>query len=73
MQTSMEHVSLLAPDISCGHCVNAIQNRIGNLKGVKSVHASVDTQAVGVEFDPSQITLTKLKDELDDEGYPVKE
>lgn len=70
-QSTTETITLQAPDISCGHCVSAIQNRLGELDGVKSVSASAETKLVDLKFDPSQITLDTIKAELDDEGYPV--
>lgn len=71
-QSTTETISLQAPDISCGHCVSSIQNRLGELDGIKSVSASAETKLVNLEYDPSQISLDKIKSELDDEGYPVK-
>lgn len=72
-QTTHENITLNAPDISCGHCVNAIQTRLGELDGVNSVVASETTKNIDLSFDPSKVSLDKIKAELDDEGYPVKE
>jgi len=73
MATATEHITLTAPDISCGHCVNAIQNRLGGLDGVSNVTASAETKQVEINFDPAKINLDTIKHELDDEGYPVGE
>jgi len=70
-QSTSETITLTAPDISCGHCVSAIQNRLGGLEGVSTVVASADTKQIDLSFDPSKITLDTIKAELDDEGYPV--
>lgn len=67
-----ENITLNAPDISCGHCVSAIQNRLGELDGVSSVVASEQTKNIELSYDPSKVTLDKIKAELDDEGYPVQ-
>lgn len=72
-QTTHENITLTAPDISCGHCVMAIQNRLSELEGVENVVASAETKHVDLTFDPSKITLDKIKYELDDEGYPVQD
>ena len=71
MTQALEHVTLNAPDISCGHCVAAIQNRLGELDGVTSVTASAESKVVEVKFDTSKLTLDTIKEELADEGYPV--
>lgn len=71
-QPTTEQVTLQAPDISCGHCVSSVQNRLGNLEGIQNVTASAETKLINVEFDPARISLDKIESELDDEGYPVQ-
>lgn len=66
-------VSLQAPDISCGHCVGAVKNRIGQLDGVQTVDASAETKIIDVTFDAEAVSLTKIQAELEDEGYPATE
>ena len=60
-----------APDISCGHCVAAIERRVGALDGVQEVHAVAETRAVVVYFDPSCVTRNVIEAALADEGYPL--
>jgi copper chaperone len=71
-QSTFENITLNAPDISCGHCVSAIQNRLGGLEGVQSVSADAGTKNIDLTFDPSKINLDTIKAELDDEGYPAQ-
>ena len=66
-------VQLQAPDISCGHCVASVKNRVGQLDGVESVDASAETKLIDITFDTSKIDLTKIQAELEDEGYPATE
>jgi copper chaperone len=72
-QSTYENITLTAPDMSCGHCEMAVQNRLGALDGVSQVKASSETKHVELSFDPSKVTLDTIKAELDDEGYPVAE
>jgi copper chaperone len=72
-QSTFENITLNAPDISCGHCVSSVQNRLGGLEGIASVVANADTKNIDLSFDPSKISLDTIKAELDDEGYPVQE
>lgn len=72
-EATTQVTTLTAPDISCGHCVSSVQNRLGGLEGIKSVVASAETKQIDLAFDPTRISLDKIKAELDDEGYPVQE
>ena len=71
MNASLEQATLTAPDISCGHCVSAVQGAVGALDGVERVQADADTKRIEVAFDPSRVTLTEIEAALDDAGYPV--
>src|SRR5215204_7100177 len=66
-----EHVTMAVPEISCDHCVNAIQKAVGPLPGVLSVKANAETKKVDIDFDPSKITVTHIEAMLEREGYPV--
>ena len=72
MSSTIERVTLTAPDISCSHCVNAIQGAVGALDGVSHVEANEATKQVKVEFDPQRVSLAQIEAALDEEGYPVK-
>ena len=58
------------PNISCGHCVNAIKNELREMKGIKSVEGSPEAKTVDVEWeDPA--SLEKIKGTLKDMNYPA--
>ncbi len=67
-----EHVTLIAPDISCGHCVSTVQEALGKHEGVKLAMANAETKFVDVDFDPTVTTVEKLSATLAEAGYPVK-
>ncbi len=67
----MEQVTLMAPDISCGHCVETVQKAVGGLEGVSFVQADVDSKQVVVRFDPERVSPGAIEAALDEEGYPV--
>lgn len=71
MSRTLNEVTLVAPDISCGHCVATIKEEVGALTGVASVEADPDTKRVEVAFDPSQVTLAQIEGALAEAGYPV--
>ena len=64
-------VTLVAPDISCAHCVAAIQEEIGALGGVRSVSADVATKHVVVAYAPDDLSLAQIEAAMADAGYPV--
>lgn len=49
----MKTVTYSVPNISCDHCTHTIKMEVGDLEGVLSVNAEVDTQAVEIQFDES--------------------
>jgi copper chaperone len=73
MSGVVEKVTLTAPDISCSHCVATIDKALGGLDGVQHVETSEATKKIEVSYDPRKVTLLKIKEVLDDEGYPVQQ
>jgi copper chaperone len=71
MSVQVERVSLISPDISCGHCVASVQGAVCALPGIESVTADAETKRVDVAFDPSQVSLPQITGVLADAGYPV--
>jgi copper chaperone len=70
-QDSIERVTLIAPAISCGHCVASVKEAVGALPGVAAVAAEAATKRVEVAFDPSRVSLAQIESVLDDAGFPV--
>ncbi|MEH7438801.1 copper chaperone CopZ [Neobacillus drentensis] len=68
----MEQVTLNVSGMSCGHCVKAVEGSVGGLQGVKKVAVNLDKGQVDVEFDSSVVTLSTIKETIDDQGYDVK-
>jgi copper ion binding protein len=71
MASMLEHVTLTAPDISCGHCVATIKEEVGTLPGVARVEADPANKHVDIDFDPGRVSLAQIEAALDDAGYPV--
>ncbi|HEY8478004.1 MAG TPA: heavy-metal-associated domain-containing protein [Chloroflexota bacterium] len=68
----MQTVTLFAPDISCGHCVQTIQRAVGSLPGVVRVEGDPDTKRVTVVFDPQRVDRAAIEATMAEEGYPVR-
>ncbi|MGN1401932.1 MAG: copper chaperone CopZ [Bacillus sp. (in: firmicutes)] len=68
----MEKVTLQVDGMSCGHCVKAVQESVGELKGVSSVKVHLEEKQVDVEYNASEVTLETIKETIDDQGYDVQ-
>lgn len=67
----MEKVELVAPDISCDHCIASIRKAVTKLPGVAWVAGDAATKRVTLEYDPGQTGLAGIEEALAAEGYPV--
>ncbi|MBT2758808.1 copper chaperone CopZ [Mesobacillus foraminis] len=67
----MENVTLNVKGMSCGHCVKAIEGSVGELKGVEKVSVDLENAKVSVQFDADAVSLNKIKETIDDQGYDV--
>lgn len=67
----MENVTLNVSGMSCGHCVNSIEGSVGKLDGVNEVKVHLESGKVDVVFDQEKLTLSKIKETIDDQGYDV--
>lgn len=67
----MENITLNVQGMSCGHCVNAVESNVGQLDGVEQVKVHLDSGKVDVSFDGDKVTLAKIKETIDDQGYDV--
>ncbi|MBR3381336.1 MAG: copper chaperone CopZ [Bacillus sp. (in: Bacteria)] len=67
----MEQATLQVQGMSCGHCVKAVEENVGELAGVESVKVHLDKGQVDVSFDSDQITLHRISDVIEEQGYDV--
>jgi len=66
----MEKNTLKIPNISCGHCVNAIKNELTEMKGIKSVEGNTGDKTITIEWD-APATLETIKNKLKEINYPA--
>jgi copper ion binding protein len=67
----MKLLKLEVSGMSCGHCVSAVRDALGNLPGVKV--ESVSIGSASVVFDENQTTVGDLVDAIADAGYEANE
>ena len=66
----MEKKTFSIPNISCGHCVMAIKNELGELDGIKMVEGNPEAKSIDVEWE-APITEDKIKETLKEINYPA--
>jgi copper chaperone len=66
----MTNVTYSIPAIHCMHCTHTIELEVGELQGVHSVKADLDTKKVTIAFEApaSEETIKALLTEIE---YPV--
>lgn len=62
---------LEVPEVSCHHCINAIEGAVGALDGVDSVKVDLQRKDVTVDYDESTVDLPKIVAAIEREGYGV--
>ncbi len=67
----VQETVLSVPDVSCEHCVKTINGALGQLPGVQAVTTDIPTKTVHLRYDPSQVSLEKVEEVLDDVGYTL--
>jgi len=58
------------PNISCGHCVNAIKNELDDVTGVIRVDGDPATKSIKVEWD-RPATEESIRSALKEINYPA--
>ena len=66
----MEKKNFSIPNISCGHCVNAIKTELSELDGVSTVEGNIEGKSVAVEWD-APATEDIIKNKLAEINYPA--
>ena len=67
----MERIELRVEGMTCGGCVNSIQNALTGRDGVASASADLDSGIVTIEFDPAVIEQPALQAAIEDAGFDV--
>ena len=66
----MTTVTYLLPAIDCEHCIHTVEMEVGELQGVQSVKADLDTKKVQISFD-APASEEKIKTLLAEINYPA--
>lgn len=58
--------------MTCGHCTGAVEGALAKETGVKKAKANLESGLVTIDYDESEISLDKIKETIEDQGYDVK-
>jgi copper chaperone len=65
------HATFTAPAISCGHCVQTIEQSLGSLNGVERASADAGSKRIEVAFDPAAVSPEEIASTLEAIGFPA--
>ncbi|MFC4183140.1 copper chaperone CopZ [Saccharococcus thermophilus] len=64
--------TLQVQGMTCNHCKMAVTNALQELEGVNRVEVHLEKGTVDVDYDETKISLDKLKEAIEEQGYDVK-
>ena len=67
----MEEKTFVVPNISCGHCVNAIKEELNETDGVGSVEGDPNSKTIKVKWD-APATEESIRAILKEINYPAE-
>lgn len=67
----MNTIQLSITGMTCGGCVNSVQNVLAALPGVQSVHVTLNPGQADVVYDTTRITPDELIQAVIDAGFGV--
>ena len=65
-------ITLQVQGMTCGHCKAAVTNALQALDGVSRVEVHLQEGTVNVEYDETKVSVEKLKEAIEEQGYDVK-
>jgi copper chaperone len=68
----MMTITLNVQGMTCGHCKMAVTNALQELDGVKHVEVHLQEGTVDVDYDETKVSVEKLKEAIEEQGYDVK-
>jgi copper chaperone len=67
----MEKTTLQVKGMTCGHCEKAVRTALEGVEGVRKATVHLQEGTVDVEFDSAKVSVDKMKETIEDQGYDV--
>ncbi|WP_044896514.1 copper chaperone CopZ [Bacillus alveayuensis] len=64
-------ITINVEGMTCNHCKMAVTNALKELNGVKNVDVHLENGTVDVEYDEAKVTVEKMKEAIEEQGYDV--
>lgn len=68
-----ETTTLNVTGMTCGHCVKAVEQSVGNLSGVENVKVHLESGSVEIDYQSDKVDLKIITDTIEDQGYDVQQ
>jgi copper chaperone len=62
---------LSVPEVTCQHCVNALEGAVGALDGVDTVKVDLDRKDITIDYNDTQVGRDNFVAAITGEGYQV--
>jgi len=62
---------LSVPEVTCEHCVNALEGAVGALEGVDRVKVDLDRKDITIDYDDARVGRAGFVGAITGEGYQV--
>jgi copper chaperone CopZ len=59
----------LVEGMTCSGCERTVSKVVSNIQGVANAKADLNSSTVSVEYDPSKVTIDKVKEAINKVGY----
>ena len=67
----MAQAVLSVPEVTCQHCVNALEGAVGALEGVDRVKVDLDRKDITIDYDDARVGRASFVGAITGEGYQV--
>ncbi|MBN1498518.1 MAG: copper-translocating P-type ATPase [Spirochaetes bacterium] len=67
--SGLRNVTVKISGMTCAACVKRVENSLNKLNGIKGASVNLVTEKAEISYDPSQIRLSTVKEQIDRIGY----
>lgn len=65
----MKKENYIVEGMTCSGCERTVSKIVSNVDGVTSAKADANSASLSVEFDPSKVTIDKIREAVNKVGY----
>ncbi|WP_096435298.1 copper chaperone CopZ [Alteribacter populi] len=65
----MKKETIQVEGMTCDHCKASVEGALKSVDGVQMAEVNLKEKNVTVQYDEANVSLDKLKEEIDDQGF----